>query len=167
MPPFDKLRVTNYGTSNLMAVFINFIHLLGLVMWLGSIIFFSFFAAPPIFKLLDRKQAGEVVGAIFPKYYGIGYVCSVLVTATAFMGSGGSMDPRMVFLALMTACTFYAGMVISPQARQVKMALLEKPGDAELEKQFSSLHKFSVMLNSTVLIFGLGLLWITAMGLRL
>jgi len=30
-----------------------------------------------------------------------------------------------------------------------------------------TLHGWSVMLNSTVLIFGLGLLWITAMGLRL
>ena len=55
-----------------MVTLIHFIHLLSLVMWMGSIIFFSFFAAPAVFRLLDRKQAGEVVGAIFPKYYGLG-----------------------------------------------------------------------------------------------
>ena len=149
-----------------MAVLINFIHLLGLVMWLGSIIFFSFFTAPSIFRILDRKQAGEVVGAIFPKYYAIGYVCSVLVTATALMSPTGATGLRIPFLVVMAACTFYAGMVINPQARQVKQQMQEQSAP-ELEEKFRSLHGWSVMLNSTVLIFGLGLLWITAMGLQL
>ena len=51
-----------------------FFHLLALVCWLGSIIFFSFFAAPAVFKALERPQAGDVIGAIFPRNYGLGYV---------------------------------------------------------------------------------------------
>ena len=47
--------------------FIHFVYILSLVGWVGSIVFFSFFTAPVIFKLLDREKAGEVVGVIcFP-----------------------------------------------------------------------------------------------------
>ena len=72
-----------------MVTLIHFIHLLSLVMWMGSIIFFSFFAAPAVFRLLDRQKAGEVVGAIFPKYYGLGYICSVLAAATLMLSPRG------------------------------------------------------------------------------
>ena len=53
--------------------FIHFVYILSLVGWVGSIVFFSFFTAPVIFKLLDREKAGEVVGVIFPRYYFLGY----------------------------------------------------------------------------------------------
>ncbi len=147
-----------------MVTLIHFIHLLSLVMCMGSIIFFSFFAAPAIFRLLDRKQAGEVVGAIFPKYYGIGYICSVLAAVTLMLSPRGMEGPPLIFLAVMAACTFYAGMVINPQARVLKQQMQEQPENREaLETQFQSLHGWSVRLNATVLMFGLGLLWTTAM----
>ena len=77
-------------------------------------------------------------------------------------------DLRLPFLVVMTACTFYAGCVIHPQARALKQQMREQPDEREaLETRFRSLHGWSVRLNSTVLIFGLGLLWITAMNLRL
>ncbi|NIQ03747.1 MAG: DUF4149 domain-containing protein [Nitrospinaceae bacterium] len=149
-----------------MNTLIHFIYLLSLVLWIGSILFFSFFAAPAVFRVLDRPQAGEVVGAIFPKYYAVGYTCSVLTAATLFMSPRGADIPALVFLTIMTACTFYAGMVINPQARSLKQQLKERPENQDaLERQFKSLHGWSVRLNATVLIFGLGLLWITAMRL--
>ena len=52
--------------------FIHFVYILSLVGWVGSIVFFSFFTAPVIFKLLDREKAGEVVAVIFPRYYFFG-----------------------------------------------------------------------------------------------
>ena len=52
-----------------MQTLINYIYLLSLVCWLGSVIFFSFVAAPGIFKTLEREKAGEVIGVIFPRYY--------------------------------------------------------------------------------------------------
>jgi len=147
-----------------MVTLVHFIHLLSLVMWMGSIIFFSFFTAPAVFRLLDRQQAGEVVGAIFPKYYAIGYICSVLAAATLMMSPRGMEGPPLIFLTVMAACTFYAGLVINPQARVLKQQMQEQPDKREsLEPQFKSLHGWSVRLNATVLIFGLGLLWTTAM----
>lgn len=149
-----------------MGVLVNFIHLLSLVMWMGSIIFFSFFTAPAIFRLLDRQKAGEVVGAIFPKYYGIGYICSVLAAATLMLSSRGMEGPPLIFLTIMAACTFYAGLIINPQARNLKQQMQEQPENREaLETQFKSLHGWSVRLNGAVLMFGLGLLWTTAMRL--
>ena len=147
-----------------MNTLIHFIHLLSLVLWLGSIIFFSFFAAPAVFRTLDRKQAGEVVGAIFPKYYAIGYICSVLAAGTLMMTPGGTKAPPLIFLSVMAACTFYAGLIINPQARALKQQMHDQPDNREaLEAQFRSLHGWSVRLNGAVLIFGLGLLWITAL----
>ncbi len=149
-----------------MEVLIHFIHLLSLVMWIGSIIFFSFFAAPAVFRVLDRQQAGEVVGAIFPKYYAVGYTCSVLAAGTLILSPRGMEGPPLIFLTIMAACTFYAGMIINPQARALKLQMQEQPENREaLELQFRSLHGWSVRLNATVLIFGLGLLWTTAMRL--
>ena len=52
--------------------FIHFVYILSLVGWVGSIVFFSFFTAPVIFKLLDREKAGEVGGVNFPRYYFLG-----------------------------------------------------------------------------------------------
>lgn len=147
-----------------MNTLIHFIHLLSLVVWMGSIIFFSFFAAPAIFRVLERQQAGEVVGAIFPKYYAVGYVCSVLAAATLIMNPPEVATPPLIFLAVMAACTFYAGLVINPQARILKQQMKDQPENREaIEPQFRSLHGWSVRLNVTVLIFGLGLLWTTAM----
>jgi uncharacterized membrane protein len=110
-----------------MVTLIHFIHLLSLVMWMGSIIFFSFFTAPAVFRLLDRQKAGEVVGAIFPKYYAIGYICSVLAAATLMLSPRGMEGPPLIFLTVMAACTFYAGLVINPQARVLKQQMLVGP----------------------------------------
>ncbi len=149
-----------------MVILIHFIHLLSLVMWMGSIIFFSFFAAPAVFRVLDRQQAGEVVGAIFPKYYALGYICSVLAAATLMLSPEGMKGPPLIFITVMAACTFYAGLVINPQARELKLKMQDQPENREaLEPRFRSLHGWSVRLNATVLIFGLGLLWTTAMRL--
>ena len=133
---------------------------------MGSIIFFSFFTAPAVFRLLEREQAGELIGAIFPKYYAIGYICSVLAAATLMLSPRGMEGPPLIFLTVMAACTFYAGLVINPQAKVLKQQMKEQPENREaLEPQFRSLHGWSVRLNATVLIFGLGLLWTTAMRL--
>ena len=54
------------------ATLIDFIYLLSLVCWIGSIIFFSFFVAPIVFETLESKKTGELVGVIFPYYYMVG-----------------------------------------------------------------------------------------------
>lgn len=74
---------------------IHFIYILGLVCWVGGIVFFSFFAAPIIFSSLDREKAGEVVGVIFPRYYFLGYVCATL-TLPALLINAENLDRKSV-----------------------------------------------------------------------
>ena len=146
-----------------MQTLINFIYLLSLVIWLGSIIFFSFIAAPGIFKTLDRDKAGELAGVIFPKYYFLGYVCAGLSLVALFVGSEKIPIFQLALLLGMATCTFIAGMVIGPKAKVLKARIKNETGNGEaLKRAFNSLHGWSVRLNAAVLLMGLVLLWGTA-----
>ena len=150
--------------------FVHFVYILSLVCWVGSIIFFSFFTAPVIFKLLDREKAGEVVGIIFPRYYFLGYVCAALTLFSLLISAQSFFGAKQILLAIMIAGWFYAGLVVSPKSRNLK-ALRQSASSAEekelFEVKFKKAHSLAVKLNGTVLLAGLGLLWLSAIGLKL
>ena len=143
---------------------INFIYLLSLVCWIGSIIFFSFFVAPVVFKTLEREKAGELVGIIFPRYYMIGYVCGVLVFAVLLLTGPETAGLKWCAWGIMMLGTASAGLGVNPKAKILKEKLkdaseVEKP---DLEARFKMLHSLSVKLNAAVLFAGLWLLWLTS-----
>jgi hypothetical protein len=145
---------------------INFIYLLSLVCWIGSIIFFSFFVAPVVFKNLEREKAGELVGIIFPRYYMVGYVCSVLLLAVLLLN--GPAGLKWCAWGIMMLGTVSAGLGVNPRAKTLKEKLKfasesEKP---DLESRFKTLHSLSVKLNAVVLFAGLWLLWLSAGDLK-
>ena len=149
---------------------INFFYIFGLVCWIGSIIFFSFFAAPEIFKLLDREKAGELVGVIFPKYYLLGYICAALVLPALLTSAGEFLKTKQILLFIMIIGWLYAGLFISPKARDLKAKIKFASAREEqkpLEVQFKKMHSLAVKLNGTVLLAGLGLLWFSAAGFQL
>ncbi|HEV8700511.1 MAG TPA: DUF4149 domain-containing protein, partial [Candidatus Polarisedimenticolia bacterium] len=49
-----------------MSALLRTAHLLALGIWVGSVVFFSFFTAPTLFGALPRDMAGRAVSAIFP-----------------------------------------------------------------------------------------------------
>ncbi len=147
---------------------IRFIHLLSLVIWIGGMIFFSFIAAPSIFKALPRETAGDVVGGIFPKYWLMGYLCSLTALATiiilSYMDRSYSLA-RVGLLVLMTALIFYSGLVVGANAREVKaqIRMVEDASKKEiLKSEFNVLHKRSTILNIAILILGLAIIFLTA-----
>ena len=145
----------------MISTLINFIYLLSLVCWIGSIIFFSFFVAPVVFKILEREKAGEVVGIIFPRYYMIGYVSGVLVLMALLLN--GPAGLKWCAWGVMMVGTAYAGLVVNPKAKTLKEQLKDYP-EAEkstLEVRFKTLHSLSVKLNGAVLFAGLWLLWLS------
>ena len=148
----------------------HFFYILSLVCWVGSIIFFSFFTAPVIFSLLEREKAGELVGVIFPKYYFLGYICAVISLSSLLFSTQEFFGPKQILLFIMITGWFYAGLVVSPKSRNLK-ALRKLASSAEeqglLETQFKKVHSLAVKLNGTVLFAGLGLLWFSAVGLKL
>jgi uncharacterized membrane protein len=149
---------------------INFVHLLSLVCWLGAIIFFSFFAAPAVFKTLDRPTAGELVGVIFPRYYFLGYLSSILLLSTYFLGAEAVSAWKTGPIFVIILGTFTAGMVAQPKARNLKGKIKSAASENDrtiYEARFRKLHSLSVQLNATVLLAGLVYLWLIAKGLVL
>ena len=154
----------------MLANLVHFVYILSLVCWIGSIIFFSFFTAPIIFKLLDREKAGEMVGVIFPRYYMLGYVCAVLTLSSLLISVQNFFGVKQILLFIMMVGWFYAGLIVSPKSKNLKV-LRKSASSAEeqglLETQFKKVHSLAVKLNGTVLFAGLGLLWFSAVGLKL
>ena len=151
---------------------IRFIHLSSLVVWVGGIVFFSFIAAPAIFKALPRETAGDVVGEIFPKYWLIGYICSITALLTlAYMAVNEKMIPvvKISLLVLMTLITFYSGLAVGSKVRSIKAeikAIEDTTKKESLRTEFKSLHLKSVILNIALLILGIIFLFLTAYTIR-
>jgi uncharacterized membrane protein len=151
---------------------IRFIHLISLVVWVGSIIFFSFLAAPSIFKSLPRETAGDVIGVIFPKYWMVGYICSIVLLVTLLaIAVDAKLLPTMKIgiLVVMTALTFYSGLAVGGKARTIKAEIraVEAAEQKEpLMKRFKVLHRRSMILNVVILLLGLFFIYLTSYSLR-
>lgn len=139
------------------------VHLLALGIWVGSVVFFSFFTAPTLFGALPRDMAGRAVSAIFPRYYALGAVCGLVALLTGLLlgarqpAFGRLLAAELVLLGLMTGIVIYAGRVVLPQAADTRQALPGIEGTAgydEAKARFDALHRRSVLLNGTVLLLG-------------
>lgn len=159
-----------------MSLALNIIFLLSLVFWIGGMFFFSFAAAPSIFKVLPRELAGDVVADIFPKYYLISYICGflillILLTKKIFFESAGHfINLNLVLVILMLGFSVYAGEVIRPQASEIKQEIRSvEPGSEKYKKLdniFKSIHFRSVICNIIVFIFGIAIIVINAYNYR-
>ncbi len=157
----------------IMQTTLKFIYSLSLVFWIGSIFFFSMFAAPSIFKVLTREQAGNVVSNIFPKYYLIAYICGTAALVSSFVliyfWSNFSYTGNIIKLAalfIMLGLAVYAGEVLTPQTHEVRTEMRsfqeDTPEYKEIRKEFGSLHRKSAILNSAIFILGIALVLLSA-----
>ena len=144
-----------------MLVAFRFLHLFSVVVWVGMIVFFTFFAAPSIFKVLSKETAGDVIGHIFPKYWLVGYVTSVVALLTV-IGLSVSLKAfptlRIAVIVIMTALTFYSGLVVGKDARAIKASVRaaeEGEQKERLAKSFRKVHAKSAILNLLVLLLGI------------
>ncbi|MBC8283571.1 MAG: DUF4149 domain-containing protein [Nitrospinae bacterium] len=146
----------------------NFIYLLSLVCWIGSIVFFSFFVAPVVFKTLDREKAGEIVGIVFPRYYKLGYICGALILLSFLVAGAQGIELKWCAWGIMILGSGLAGLVINPKAKKIKEELksVSENEKTTLEAKFKSLHSLSVKLNAVVLFSGLWLLGLTASNFK-
>lgn len=157
---------------------LKFLYILSICFWIGSIFFFSFFAAPSIFKVLPRETAGNVVSDIFPKYYLVAYVCGAVAIITTLMLrfmynnnlSGIAFGLRVGILLVMLGLAVYAGIVIRPKAHdartQMRSVSEESPNYPEIHDKFRSLHRQSAIMNSAVFLLGIAILFINAYTYR-
>ena len=154
-----------------MLTFVKSLYLLSLIAWVGTIVFFSFVGAPAIFRSLPPTDAGKVVGAIFPIYYGLGYVCSAVMLVTAALlwreaAAGGGWAAVSVLSTVMLALTLYAGLIIQPRAAALRPQLHQEGVAETVKPEFDRLHRLAVQLNVVVLLCGLAATVITARALN-
>ncbi|MGH7884348.1 MAG: DUF4149 domain-containing protein [Thermodesulfobacteriota bacterium] len=151
-----------------MQLIVKSIYSLSLIFWLGSIFFFSLFAAPSIFKVLPKNLAGDLIADIFTKYYFISYVCgtaSLITLIISFLK--GYLDKNFLnllgtlLIIIMLGLALYSGTIVRNKVSDVKyeMRLVEQTSEYYnvLKKKFGRLHGESAVLNLVIFIFGIAL----------
>lgn len=150
---------------------VKWLYLAALIVWLGEIVFFSFVVAPAIFRTLPTADAGRAVGAVFPLYYRLGYVCGGALLLTTLFLMGGAVSRtwwgvNAVLAALMLGATLYAGVVIQPRASELRPQIHDATAPPTAKEEFDRLHRLAVQLNGAVLLCGIVVSMITARALR-
>ena len=160
-----------------MQTLLRSLYLLSLVFWVGSIFFFSLIAAISAFKILPRELAGDLVADIFPKYYLVAYVCggvallTIMINRVAGYTTSGVVNTlRIAILFIMLGLSVYAGTLITPNAHELRMEMRTLSKDVprynEVQRNFSSLHKRSAIINSAVFLLGVAIVILTAYNYR-
>jgi hypothetical protein len=150
---------------------VRFVYLLALALWVGEIVFFSFVVAPAVFRTLGASGAGDVVGAIFPRYYALGGLAAGLAFAAALVLRRASALPgwwtaAAAALALGLAVTAWAGGVVHPRAQQLRVEMRAAGDGSPVHEAFRRAHRAAVALNAAALVAGLVGLACTAVALR-
>jgi uncharacterized membrane protein len=151
---------------------VRFLMLLSLVVWLGGLIFFAFVVAPTAFAVLPTRQlAGQIVSRSLQWLHWFGVVSGVvflitsMVCAHAVDGSAQPFAARHVLVMLMIVLTLVSQLAISGKmlALRNEMQVIDNiPQDDPRRVEFNRLHQWSTRLESTVLLFGLAALYLTA-----
>lgn len=144
---------------------------LALSLWVGALVTVSFLVAPAVFRAVPSETAGTVMGQVFPLYYGF-----TLVMGIVTLGAAASMWRRaresgvwraiVPMLLVMLLATGWAGLVVSPRARELRPALHREPVDPAVRAEFDALHHRAVQLNGLVLVLGLATSVATALSAR-
>ena len=150
---------------------LRYLMLLGMVVWLGGIIFFGAVMAPVIFSVLPSTDlAGSVIGLSLRILHAIGLTAGVVFLAIFFVSWQRFPESRftrivpilvMVMLLLTAISQFY----VIPKMEKLRAQMAgytyatglpdwEKKAE-EARQSFDSLHHWSTRLEGTVLIFGL------------
>ena len=104
---------------------------------LGMMIFFSFAVAPTTFKLLDEKNARSFIRGIFPIYYILNLIISLLALFIFIYIGNFSLN----FYLMGSVCLLF---IIS---NFILMPLINKFRDTGHEKKFKISHFISVIIN--------------------
>ena len=112
-------------------------------MILGIMLFFSFVIAPVVFTTLDEGNARKFIRRIFPFYYNVNLVISLVVLLTfCFLSNFG-----IEFVLILTITILFA------ISNYYLMPLINKYRDEQQNKKFKYSHFISVVINFIQMIF--------------
>lgn len=153
---------------------VRFLMLLSLVVWVGGIVFFAFVLAPTVFHpgiLPSRQLAGAVVSRSLGILHWIGLGCGVVFVITSIVSSlvtdgvAPTFAARNLLVYAMIALTLISVISISPRMLTLRndMVFIDTvPQEDARRLEFSRLHVWSTRIESTVLLFGLAVIFLTS-----
>jgi len=151
-----------------MAALFAFLFLSALATWVGSIIFFSFVAAPNVYGAMPPQQAIRAVAPMARTYLRIGWVCATLALVSVYFlpGVGGMYSTtRLVLVVVMFLLALYLAVGMGGKVREAAAAVADA-GDAEVPKDavaaFGEFEETAKTLNGALLLLGLVVVFITA-----
>ena len=104
---------------------------------LAIMLFFSFAIAPVIFKSLDETSARNFIRKIFPYYYSINLILSILALICFFISKSFNFD---FYLILIVAILFaFSNFLLMP--------IINRFRDSKETKKFHFSHGLSVVIN--------------------
>ena len=104
---------------------------------LAIMLFFSFAIAPVIFKSLDETNARNFIRKIFPYYYSINLILSILALISFFISKSFNFD---FYLILIVAILFaFSNFLLMP--------IINRFRDSKETKKFHFSHGLSVVIN--------------------
>ncbi len=150
------------------------IYLFVLAIWMGTMVYFSFFATPEIFRAFPRDMAGRIVGALFPAYYKIGMLSGFVLFITSLylslLAKTRIAWASTLLVTVMFILTLYGGLILHPEVKAVKARMhqitAESPEYQIVHSRFRKLHGRSMLINVIVLITGAGALLLFGVGPR-
>ena len=150
---------------------VRFVYLLTVGTWIGVMAFLSFVVAPTAFAVLEAPQAGDLVGAIFPRYYGLGVSLGVAGFASALFLRSRAQRPTiwtvvLLALVLAIAASAWSGAVVHPRARRLRTALQNPAVASDVREDFDHAHRTAVALNGVAMLAALTSLGAAAAALR-
>tara|TARA_B100000989_G_scaffold29558_2_gene18961 strand:+ start:162 stop:554 length:393 start_codon:yes stop_codon:yes gene_type:complete len=110
---------------------------------LGIMLFFSFIVAPSTFRFLNEEYARKFIRGIFPLYYLVNLVISVI--ALIMLVYLGNFNFEFYFILSVCVLFFISNFLLMP--------LINKFKDNGKEKYFKISHFVSVLINFVQIIF--------------
>ncbi|HEY4960312.1 MAG TPA: DUF4149 domain-containing protein [Candidatus Limnocylindrales bacterium] len=153
---------------------VRFLMLLSLVMWVGGIVFFAFVLAPTVFHpgiLPSRQLAGAVVSRSLGILHWMGIVCGVVFLVTSVVdsqvvtGVPALFSARNLLVCAMILLTLISMFAIATRMLDLRnqMVFIDNvPHDDARRVEFNRLHVWSTRLESTVLLLGLAVIFLTS-----
>lgn len=128
--------------------------------WLGIMAFFSFVAAPGVFRAVDRRVAGQAVAALLPGYYRWGLVLSALAVVTLLVIAAWSRAGRVRHLT--SALLASVMVIVLAWALAVTLPAADAARRAREDQAFALAHRRAVRLNVLVMVCAAGVLALQA-----
>ncbi len=153
---------------------VRFLMLLSLVVWVGGIVFFAFVLAPTVFHpgiLPSRQLAGAVVSRSLGILHWMGLICGVVFLVASIVESQNINGVPAVFgarnllvgaMILLTLISLFAISTRMLELRNQMVFIDDVPRDDARRVEFNRLHVWSTRLESTVLLLGLAVIFLTS-----